>query len=314
MRYLVLGAGALGGYYGGMLMKGGADVTFLVRPTRAAQLKRDGLVIKKQDGDELRSQVKTVQQGQLDGTYDVVLLTCKAYDLESAMDAIAPAVGEQSMIVPVLNGVRHIDVLTERFGRARVLGGLTRIRADLKRDGTIQQSRVQINLNVIGELDGRASTRCTAIKAALEAGGIPIQISDNIVAMMWAKFFGFVCSATIATLTRSRAGAIARSAAGASFISAVIEECARVVTAAGYPQAPPPAPDTAAIIRGLFSQPDSIYGPSMLIDMEDGRPTEGEHTIGDMVERAQRADVSAPILNAARCNLEAYEINRGNRQ
>jgi 2-dehydropantoate 2-reductase len=196
MRYLVLGAGALGGFFGGMLLKGGADVTFLVRPARATQLKRDGLVIKMQDGDELRTQVRTVQQGQLDGTYDVVLLTCKAYDLDSAMDAIAPAIGEQSVIVPVLNGVRHIDVLTERFGPGRVLGGLTVINAAMMADGTIQQSQLRINLNVIGELDGRASARCTAIKAALDAGGIPVQISDNILAMMWAKFFGFVCNAT----------------------------------------------------------------------------------------------------------------------
>jgi 2-dehydropantoate 2-reductase len=314
MRYLVLGAGALGGYFGGMLIKGGADVTFLVRPARAVQLNRDGLVIKATDGGERRIQVKTVQQGRLDGSYDVVLLTCKAYDLESAMGAIAPAMGDQSVIVPLLNGVRHIDVLTEKFGLSRVLGGLTRVRAELMRDGTIQESRVQINLNVIGELDGRVSIRCAAIKAALEAGGVPIEISDNILAMMWAKFFGFVCSAAIATLTRSRAGAIARSASGASLVSAVIEECARVVTAAGYPQASPPAPDTAGIIRGLFSQPDSTYGPSMLIDMEEGRPTEGEHTIGDMVERAKRANINVPILNAARCNLEAYEINRANRQ
>jgi 2-dehydropantoate 2-reductase len=310
MRYLVLGAGALGGYFGATLLKGGADVTFLVRPPRAAQLRRDGLVIKAPDGSELRSPVRTVEQGQLDGHYDVVLLTCKAYDLESALAAIAPAVGEQSAIVPVLNGIRHIDDLTERFGRGRVLGGLTRIRAELMRDGTIAQSRAQIDFNLIGELDGRASTRCSATKAALEAGGMPVDISDDIMAMMWAKFFGFVCSATIATLTRSRAGPLARSASGARFVSAVIEECARVVAAAGYPQAPPPAPDTAAIIRGLFSGHDSSYGPSMLIDMEQGRRTEGEHTIGDMVERADRANISAPILNAARCNLEAYEINR----
>src|SRR5450759_4312500 len=139
MRYLVLGAGALGGYFGGILLKGGADVTFLVRPARADQLKRDGLVVKTQDGDELRAQVRTVQQGQLDGTYDVVLLCCKAYDLDAALDAIAPAMSAESAIVPVLNGVRHIDVLTERFGPGRVLGGLTVINAALMPDGTIQQ-------------------------------------------------------------------------------------------------------------------------------------------------------------------------------
>jgi 2-dehydropantoate 2-reductase len=212
MRYLVLGAGALGGYFGGLLVKGGADVTFLVRPARAAQLRRDGLIIKTQDGGELRTQVKTIQQGHLDGPYDVVLLCCKAYDLDGAMVAIAPAMGDQSVILPVLNGVRHIDFLTETFGPERVLGGLTVINAALMPDGTIQQSQVRININAIGELDGRGSLRCTAIKTALEAGGIPVQVSDNILAMMWMKFFGFACNATIATLTRSRAGTIARSA------------------------------------------------------------------------------------------------------
>jgi 2-dehydropantoate 2-reductase len=238
----------------------------------------------------------------------VVLLCCKAYDLDGAMAAIAPAMGDQSVILPLLNGVRHIDALTETFGPERLLGGLTIINAALMPDGAIQQSQVRININAIGEFDGRGSPRCTAIKTALEAGGIPVQVSDSILAMMWMKFFGFACNAAIATLTRSRAGTIARSGSGASFVSAVIEECTRVVTAVGYP---PPA-DTAGLIRGLFSQSDSTYGPSILIDMEGGRPTEGEHTIGDLVERAARGGVSTPILSAALCNLQAYEINRGN--
>jgi 2-dehydropantoate 2-reductase len=308
MRYLILGAGALGGYFGGMLIKGGADVTFLVRPARAAQLQRDGLVVRLQDGGELRTQVKAVQQGQLNSTYDVVLLCCKAYDLEAAMDAVAPAMGEQSVIVPLLNGVRHLDVLTERFGRERVLGGLTVINAALMPDGTIQQSQVRVNITAIGELDGRSSSRCTAIKKTLDAGGIPVQVADNILGLMWEKFFSFACSATIASLSRSRAGVIARAANGASFVSAVIDECTRVVTALGHP--PLPAFNAAAQIAELFSQPNSIYGPSLLIDMEDGRPTEGEHTVGDLAERAARARIGAPLLTAARCNLQAYEINR----
>jgi 2-dehydropantoate 2-reductase len=307
MRYLVLGAGALGGYFGGMLLKGGADVTFLVRPKRAAQLERDGLVVKAQDG-EVRTPAKTIQQGQLHGTYDVVLLCCKAYDLDGAMAAIAPAMDDDSVILPLLNGVRHIDVLRDRFGPQRVLGGLTVINAALMPDGTIQQSQLRINITAIGELDGRASPRCAAIKTALEAGGIPVQLSDNIIAAMWMKFFGFASNATVASLTRSRAGAIAKSGAGASFVSAVIEECTRAVTAEGYP----PTSETAGLIQGLFSQPDSTYGPSMLIDIEEGRLTEGEHTIGDLVERATRRGLNTPILSAALCNLQAYEINRGN--
>ena len=138
MRFLVLGAGALGGYFGAKLIRGGADVTFLVRPARAAQLQRDGLVVKAQDG-ELRTRAKTVQQGQVNGSYDVILLCCKAYDLKEAISAITPAMGDQSVILPLLNGVRHIDVLTQTFGPKRVLGGLTLINAVLMADGTIQQ-------------------------------------------------------------------------------------------------------------------------------------------------------------------------------
>src|SRR5260370_18500421 len=119
-----------------------------------------------------------------------------------------------------------------------------------------------------------------------------------MVAMMWMKFFGFACNATIATLTRSRAGTIARSGCGASFVSAVIEECTRVVAAIGYP---PPA-DTAGLIRGLFSQPDSNFGPSILIDMEDCRSTEGGHPIGDPVERPAPVGVRTQIQSPPLCH------------
>ena len=243
-------------------------MTFLVRPGRASQLQRDGLVVKAQDG-EIRSPVRTVLKRQIDGPYDVVLLCCKAYDLDGAIDAIAPAMGEGSAVLPVLNGVKHIATLTDRFGTGRVLGGLTAINAALLPDGSIQQSQLKVNITIIGELDGQISERCTAIQQALDAGGLPATVSDNITGMLWGKLFGFACSATIATLTRSRAGSIARSATGSSFVTSVIEECMQIVAAEGYP----PPPDFVGILRGMFSPPDLTYGPSMLIDMEQGRTT-----------------------------------------
>jgi len=309
MRFLVLGAGALGGFFGARLLKGGANVTFLVRPKRAAQLERDGLIVKFQDGDVFGAKVKTVQQGGIDGPYDVVLLTCKAYDLHDAISAIAPAMGPQSAVLPLLNGIRHIDVLKEKFGTQRVLGGLTAINAVLLPDGTIQQSQFRVPLNAIGELDGKKSARCEAIRSALAAGGIAIDVSDNIATGLWTKFFGFACFATIATLTRSRAGVIARSGAGATFVAQVRDECIRVVTAEGFP----PPPELVAMIPAAFTQ-DATYGPSMLIDMEDGRPTEGDHIIGDLAQRAARSGTPAPLLNAAWCNLQAYEINRASKR
>src|SRR5262249_21412367 len=116
MRWLILGAGALGGFFGARLLQYGADVTFLVRARREQQLQRDGLVVHTQDGETLRNTVRTAKQGSLDGRYDVILLACKAYDLAGAMDAIAPSVGPGTAIYPVLNGIRHIDLLKARFG------------------------------------------------------------------------------------------------------------------------------------------------------------------------------------------------------
>lgn len=306
MRWLILGAGALGGYFGARLLKGGADVTFLVRPRREQQLQRDGLVVHTQDGDTLRYDVRTLRQGGIDKPFDVVLLTCKAYDLDGAMDAIAPAIGPGTAILPVLNGVRHVDVLKDRFGAAQVLGGITAINAALLPDGAIQQSQLRINMNHLGELDGRKSTRCAAIAQALTSGGLQAEAVDDVMASLWQKFFGYACVATVATLTRSRAGVVARASAGAAFVSAVLAEVASVVAAEGTLV----SPQVLALIRGTYAQPDSTYVPSILVDMEEGRPTEGEHTIGDLVERANRRGIPVPTLTAARCNLQTYEINR----
>ena len=305
MRFLVLGAGALGGFFGGKLLKGGADVTFLVRPRRAEQLRRDGLVVRSQHG-EIRAPVRAILAGQIEAAYDIILLACKAYDLDSAITAITPAVGESSAVLPLLNGIRHIDVLNHKFGEKRVLGGLTAINAALLPDGVIQQSLLRINLTTIGELKGQPSSRCEAIHKALAAGGITADISDNIVAAMWTKFCGFACIATIASMTRSRAGTIASTDAGPSFVAAVLEECTRLMIAEGFP----PPSDTPDIVRSIFSQRDSSYGPSLLIDMENGHRTEAQHTIGDLVERANRRGVSVPLLTAALCNLQVYELNR----
>ncbi len=127
MLYLVLGAGAIGGYLGGMLLRGGADVSFLVRPKRAAQLTERGLVVKAPGGD-IECPVKTMLSGKVDGHYDVVLLACKAYDLDSAMEAITPALGSESVVLPFQNGINHISRLVDRFGAHRVLAGERRLR------------------------------------------------------------------------------------------------------------------------------------------------------------------------------------------
>lgn len=305
MRFLIIGAGALGGYYGGMLVKGGADVTFLVRPARAAQLAERGLVIKEPDG-EFRTPVRTVQAGALGGQYDVVFLTCKAYDLDSAIGEFAGALSPDGAVLPLLNGINHIDVLSERLGAARVLGGVTWFSVVRNADGEIVRPGVGAMQTSFGELTGERSRRCEAIRAALAAGGVPCTLSDNIVAEMWGKFSGFAGATAVAVLTRGRAGDIARAPAGAKFLVAALDETARLANAAGFEQ--------LAALRNIYiqvcAQPDSPAAPSMLYDIENGRQTESEHIFGDMVRRAERLGVEVPIVRAALCSLQVYEARR----
>jgi 2-dehydropantoate 2-reductase len=161
-------------------------------------------------------------------------------------------------------------------------------------------------MTALGELSGERSARCAAIQHAFTEAGVSMALRDDIVSFMWVKFFAFASIATVAILTRARAGTVARTAAGAPLVAAVLEECRRVVAAEGHP----PPEDVVAIVRGLYAQRDSGYGPSILVDMEAGRLTEGEHTIGDLVERAARRGVPAPLLTAARCALQAHELTR----
>jgi 2-dehydropantoate 2-reductase len=305
VRFLIVGAGALGGYYGGMLIKGGSDVTFLVRPRRAAQLAEHGLVIKRAEG-EFSTPIKAVGAGAIGGPYEVVLLACKAYDLDAAIDDFAVALSTNGAVLPILNGINHIEMLAARFGRDRVLGGVGMINAELSPEGAVAFRLAMDNRVSFGELDGQRSARCLEIQRAFAAGGVPAAVSDRIVAEMWAKFCGYAAVATLATLTRARAGEIAAAPSGTAFVAAVLAECDRVIAAEGYP----PPPQIGDFVRGLYSRLGSDYRPSIAVDMEAGRPTEGEHTIGDLVRRAERRGLDTSILRAALCNLQIYEARR----
>ena len=180
MKILILGAGAIGGYVGGRLHQSGADGTFLVRDKRNEALKRDGLVIKSTKGD-ITQKVKTVTKASDGGPYDIVLLTCKAYDLDSAIDAIAPAIGAGTTIVPLLNGMRHIDVLAAKFGDAKVVGGLARVGVAMNDKGEILHTSPFAAIS-FGERDGKpARPALVALDAAIKKSGVDGGLNANIV-------------------------------------------------------------------------------------------------------------------------------------
>ena len=305
MRILVVGAGAVGGYFGGRLAEAGCDVTFLVRARRATQLAETGLVIKSRVGDAVL-RPKTISADKLGEFYDIVLLSCKAYDLESAIDSFAPAVGPQTVILPVLNGMRHLELLDARFGSEKVLGGLCQIVSTLDASGAILHLN-DSHLIAFGERNGARTPRIDAIAALMSAAKFKSRASETIMNDMWEKWVFLAALAAVTCLMRASLGDIA-AADGSGFSLGLFEECCSIAERAGF------VFSTKFIdrIRAMLKSTESSLTASMLRDIERGGPTEVDHIIGDLLLRAPENLKQDSLLRIAHIHLKAYEIRRQN--
>lgn len=304
MRVLVLGAGGTGGYFGGRLAEAGADVTFLVRPKRAARLAETGLVIKSPAGNAALS-VKTVTADRLTGAWDLVVVSCKAYDLTDAITVVTPAVGPATMVLPILNGLAHYEALDAAFGHERVLGGLSHIFATLGAEGEVLMLGA-IHRLTFGERDGGTSPRTAAIAALCANANFDSVHSTELMQDAWEKYVLLVTLAGMTCLMRADIGTIMATAEGDAITREMYEECTGVARAAGHA----PRPSARDLALGFVTDPGSRQTASMLRDLEAGGRTEGEHIIGDMLRRARGFGLEAPLLRVARCHLQAYELRR----
>jgi 2-dehydropantoate 2-reductase len=306
MRILVVGAGAIGGYFGGRMLQAGRDVTFLVRPRRAAELASAGLVIKSPNGDVTLTAPPTVQADKLDKAFDVVLLSCKAFDLEDAIASFAPAVGAKTAIIPLLNGMRHLDVLDRKFGREHVLGGLCAIAVTLNEHREIVQLTPMQSLG-FGERDGKLSDRVRAIAEVMSSGKFGAAASQQVIQDMWEKWV-FLASLAASTCTmRAAVGHILAAPAGKDFILGMLEECSAVAIAAGHA----PAGPFSERARSMLTTEGSQLTASMFRDIKAGARVEADHVIGDLIARGDAAKVALPKLRIAYTHLKAYENQRG---
>lgn len=310
MRILILGAGGTGGYFGGRLAQAGVDVTFLVRPARAAQLQAQGLRIRSPLGDA-DLPVRQVLAEALpalaaEHPFDLAILSCKAYDLDASIEAIAPAIGARTALLPILNGLRHYDALDARFGRERVLGGLCFISATKGEAGEIRHLGKPASIT-FGERDGApGSARVDAFAAACAQAGIEHTASARIVQEQWIKYT-FLCALAAATcLARAPIGGIVATEDGRAFINGLYNECLIAADAAGEPI--PLAAREKALLTLL--QPGSALKASMLRDLEAGQPVEAEQIVGDMLARVRETGRNAPWLMAANVHLQAYQRAR----
>ncbi|WP_426702447.1 2-dehydropantoate 2-reductase [Rhodanobacter sp. Col0626] len=305
MRILVVGAGATGGYFGGRLLQHGRDVTFLVREGRAEQLARHGLMIYSAAGNAELPSPPTVLAAGLREPYDLILLSCKAYGLEQAMTDIAPAVGPQTAILPLLNGMRQLDLLDARFGAQHVLGGQCVIAATLDGQGAIQHLNQSHSLT-FGERDGNPSERMQRIMQSLAAAGFESRPSNTILQDMWDKWVFLASLAGITCLMRGSVGTIAAAPGGAVAALALLEECRAVAERAGHA----PGEATLQRARGVLTEAGSSLTASMLRDLQQGHAIEADHVIGDMLARADPECAVRSLLSIVYAHMKVYEADR----
>lgn len=306
MRILVIGAGAVGGYFGAKLARAGRDVTFLVRVKRAEQLRSTGLqVTEPQDAFTVQPKLMLAEQLRAKTeVFDLILLSTKAYSLDAAMEDFAPAVGPQTAILPLLNGMKHLDTLAARFGNKAVLGGSTRISADLDGEGRVISMDDKLHDLHFGEVDKTVTPRIQAINAILCGCEFDVMLEPDIITFMWNKWTVLSALASITCLLRGTVGAVAAAPGGAETALAILAESVAIATAKGYP---PPVPFLEAV-RERVTKSGSDLTASMYRDLMRGLPVEADHVLGDLLARAPGVD--APLLRAAYVQLSVYLNNR----
>jgi 2-dehydropantoate 2-reductase len=301
MRMLIVGAGAIGGFYGAHLANAGREVTFLVRPKRAEQLRQTGLQLKSPKGD-ISLMPKLVTADRLDGTYDVILVAVKAFSLEAVIADMAPAVGPNSMILAPLNGMKHMDLLTARFGKGLVMGCAAKIAVDLDADGSINHFAPLEDI-AYGEMDGSKSQRLAALDAFMQGAGFTARLVPDIARELWEKWILLSGLGGINSLMRGNIGEVEAAPGGTAFVHQLLDEIVAIVSKVGIA----PGPQFLGFAKGAMTAKGSAMTSSMYRDLAKGAAVEADEIIGDLVARGAAAGIAAPMLSAVYANLCVYQ-------
>jgi 2-dehydropantoate 2-reductase len=304
MKILVVGAGAVGGYFGARLAQAGRDVTFLVRPSRAQQLRSEGLRILSPHGD-LTLQPQTITAEDLHTPFDIIFLSVKAQALDQTIKDMGPAVGPDTMIYPVLNGMRHMDTLARSFGDHAILGGVCMVSTDLDEQGRIVQITPMQKL-IYGELSGEITPRIRSFDETMRNAGFETELSTSIVPAMWHKWVMIASLGLVTSLLDGPIGEINVVPDGEKTILQAIDECASVGAACGYPL---PQPIAGFLHRSVTAK-DSKLTSSMYRDLQKGVPTEVETILGDLLQHAHEHQLPTPLLQAGTVRLRVNQNAR----
>ncbi|MGD6943307.1 ketopantoate reductase family protein [Cytobacillus gottheilii] len=300
MRILVVGAGAIGGYFGGRLAEKGEDVTFLVREKRKEYLYQHGLSIESVNGS-MQLAPKMILSGEKADPFDIILLSVKSYHLDQAVVSMRPYVGEHTYILPLLNGIAHLDLLQDAFGKEKVLGGLCFIESTIGESGNIVQMSPLHEL-VFGPLPSTELAHLPQLKEVLSGTKAEIRYSDSIEQEMWHKYVFISALSGVTSLFRSPIGPIRDDQNGQSVIQSVVGEVTEIAKAINAPVADNLQEIVLTKLQILGFQMKS----SLQRDMEKNLPTEADHFFGYLLQQ-KNSYTSSPVLSAIYSNITIYE-------
>ena len=304
MRILILGAGAVGGYYGARLIQAGADVTFLVRPEKQRLLRKNGLVIETSD-ETVKLNPATVTKESLNSEVDLVVLTPKSYDFAEAIEVVKVIQGKP-FLLPFLNGIDHLHQMDRLFGKERVMAGAAYVSTTLTADGAVQQLRDDPSF-VFGARHESQKNVAEKLHNLCDKSAFKSILSLQIEQALWEKWAVLATLAGMTTLMRASMGKITNCRFGVEATTKMYDECCGVAEKSGYPI----SADATDRALSVLLEKGSKLTASMLRDLELNQKTEYEHILGSMVDYAK--SVGAPctslILSYTQMNIRDKEIN-----
>ena len=299
MRVLILGAGAVGGYFGGRMVEAGMDVTFLIREKKRRKLEKTGLVIKSPKGD-LSIKPNLVTIDKVGSDFDVILFTNKAYDLDEILQLPIP-VKDRALIIPLLNGYAHMEQLRKKFPNARLFGGIAHIFSTLTKEGEIHHFN-DIHSLTFGHLNKADETDGRRFFDACSSANFSIKYSDDIIVDLWHKWVLITTVAGATTLFNATIGEIASTEHGIAFITDLHDECVNIAKSEKIKV----NDDDLAQQRRFLSDKKSTWSSSMRRDMVNKSKIECAHIFLELINIADKNNVECPSLKTVMINGEIY--------
>ncbi|KXZ14786.1 2-dehydropantoate 2-reductase [Bacillus nakamurai] len=300
MKFLIAGAGGVGGYIGARLAEKGNDVTFLVRQKRAEQLKQTGLTVKSEKGD-VSINPALISAGDK-GEFDAVIIASKAYSLKQVIKDVNPFVHASTVIIPFLNGYRHYNELFDAFSKQQVLGGLCFIESALNEKGEILHTSAAHRF-VFGEWSGERTERIRELEKAFADVKAEVIVSTHIEKDIWKKYMFIAAQAGVTSLFQKPVGPILDTESGRNTAKRLFAEIGAIFRSDGVPADPNLEEESYRTLTSMSYHMKS----SMLRDMERGQMTEGDHLHGFLLEKAKRLSVETPVLETVCTNLQIYD-------